>query len=111
MTNDKHGRPNRLQTRGDYRTPYVKAGWESARKGQPLDYALLDSAPNHHAAMAYETGRQIVLALRVAGETVPAWRAQSVTPTIQNAMQTAALVNRAHIVHGTGPIIVLPKAA
>ena len=111
MTNDKHGRAERLKLRGDYRTPYIRAGWESARKGQPLDYALLDSAPNHHAAMAYETGRQIVLALRLAGETVPAWRAQSVTPTIQEAMRTAVLVNKAHVLHGTGPIIVLPKAA
>ena len=111
MPDNTQAQTAHLKTKGDYRTPYVKAGWESARKGQPLDYALLDRAPNHYAAMAYETGRQIVLALRLAGETVPAWRAQSVTPTIQNAMQTAALVNRAHIVHGTGPIIVLPKAA
>ncbi len=111
MTNDKNGRAERLKARGDYRTPYIRAGWESARKGQPFDYALIDSAVNQWAASAYETGRQIVLALRLAGEPVPAWRAQSVTPTIQTAMQTAALVNRAHIVHGTGPIIVLPKAA
>jgi hypothetical protein len=111
MPDNTQARPVTLKTKGDYRTPYVKAGWESARKGQPLDYALLDHAPNHHAAMAYETGRQIVLALRVAGEAVPAWRAQSVTPTIQEAMRTAVLVNKAHEVHGTGPIIVLPKAA
>jgi hypothetical protein len=111
MQDNTQGRAVTLKTKGDYRTPYVKAGWESARKGLPLDYALLDRAPNHHAAMAYETGRQIVLALRLAGETVPAWRAQSVTPTIQEAMRTAVLVNKAHVLHGTGPIIVLPKAA
>lgn len=111
MQDNTQSRAVTLKTKGDYRTPYVKAGWESARKGRPLDYALLDSAPNHHATMAYETARQIVLALRLAGETVPAWRAQSVTPTIQNAMRTAVLVNKAHILHGTGPIIVLPKAA
>lgn len=111
MTNDKHGRAERLKTRGDYRTPYIRAGWESARKGQPLDYALIDNAINQWAASAYEMGRQLVLALRLGGEPVPAWRAQSVTPTIQNAMQTAALINKAHILHGTGPVFVLPKAA
>lgn len=111
MQDNTQARPVTLKTKGDHRTPYVRAGWESARKGQPLDYALLDRAPNHHAAMAYETGRQIVLALRIAGEAVPVWRAQSVTPKIQEAMRTAALVNKAHEVHGTGPIIVLPKAA
>lgn len=111
MPDNTQARAATLKTKGDYRTPYVKAGWESARKGQPLDYALLDRAPNHHAAMAYETGRQIVLALRIAGEAVPAWRAQSVTLTIQEAMRTAVLVNKAHVLHGTGPIIVLTKTS
>ena len=98
-----------LKARGDYRTPYIRAGWEDARKGVPFDYALVDRAVNHHAGMAYETARQLVLALRLAGEKIPAWRSQNVTPTISEAMRTAALVNKAHIIHGTGPIVVLPK--
>ena len=109
MADNTQARAVTLQARGDYRTPYIRAGWESARKGEAFNYDLVDRAINHHAAAGYETGRQLVLALRLAGEAIPAWRAQSVTPTIIEAMRTAALVNRAHIVHGTGPIIVLPK--
>ena len=111
MADNTQARAATLRAKGDYRTPYVRAGWESARKGEAFDYNMVDRAINHHAGAAYETGRQLVLALRLAGETVPAWRAQSVTPTIAGAMRTAALVNKAHIIHGTGPIIVLPKAA
>jgi len=70
---------------------------------------MVDRAINHWAGMGYETGRQLVLALRLAGERIPAWRSQNVTPTITEAMRTAALVNRAHIIHGSGPIVVLPK--
>jgi len=111
MADNTQARAVTLKARGDYRTPYVRAGWESARKGEAFDYALIDSAVNQWAASAYETGRQIVLALRIAGEAVPAWRVKSVTPAIAEAMRTAALINKAHIIHGTGPIIVLPKAA
>lgn len=109
MSDNTQARAVTLKARGDYRIPYVRAGWESARKGEAFDYDMVDRAVNHHAGAAYETGRQLVLALRLAGESVPAWRAQSVTPAISEAMRTAALVNRAHIVHGTGPIVVLPK--
>jgi len=116
MADNTQARAATLKSRGDYRTPhegylYVRAGWESARKGEAFNYDMVDRACNHHAGAAYETGRLLVLGLRLAGEPIPAWRAQSVTPTIQEAMRTAALVNRAHEVHGTGPIIVLPKAA
>lgn len=109
MSDNTQARAVTLQARGDYRTPYIRAGWEDARKGLPFNYALVDRAINHHAGMGYETGRQLVLALRIAEQPVPAWRAQSVTPTISEAMRTAALVNKAHIIHGTGPIVVLPK--
>lgn len=109
MSDNTQARAVRLKARGDYRTPYIRAGWESARKGQPFDYDLVDRAINHHAGAAYETGRQLVLALRLAGETIPAWRSHNVTPTISEAMRTAALANRAHIIHGSGPIVVLPK--
>ena len=109
MQDNTQGKAQTLQREGDYRTPYIRAGWEDARKGMPFNYDLVDRAINHHAGMGYETGRQLVLALRLAGEPVPAWRAQSVTPTISEAMRTAALVNRAHIIHGSGPIVVLPK--
>lgn len=109
MPDNTQARAVTLRAKGDYRTPYIRAGWESARKGQPFDYDMVDRAVNHYAGAAYETGRQLVLALRLAGEAVPAWRAQSVTPAISEAMRTAELVNRAHIVHGTGPIVVLPK--
>ena len=109
MADNTQARAVTLRAKGDYRTPDVRAGWESARKGEAFDYGMVDRAVNHYAGAAYETGRQLVLALRLAGEAIPAWRAQSVTPTIIEAMRTAALVNRAHIVHGTGPIIVLPK--
>lgn len=109
MSDNTQGKAQTLQRAGDYRTPYIRAGWEDARTGQPFNYDLVDRAINHHAGMAYETARQLVLALRIAGERIPAWRSQNVTPTITEAMRTAALVNRAHIVHGTGPIVVLPK--
>jgi hypothetical protein len=109
MADNTQARAGTLQARGDYRTPYIRAGWESARKGEAFNYDLVDRAVNHYAAAGYETGRQLVLALRLAGEAVPVWRAQSVTPTISEAMRTAALVNKAHIIHGTGPIVVLPK--
>ena len=109
MSHNTQARPVTLKTHGDYRTPYIRAGWEDARKGAPFDYALVDRACNHHAGMAYETARQLVLALRLAGERIPAWRSHNVTPTISEAMRTAALVNKAHIIHGTGPIVVLPK--
>ena len=109
MADNTQARAVTLQARGDYRTPYIRAGWESARKGEAFNYDMVDRAINHHAGAAYETGRQLVLALRLAGETIPTWRAQSVTPTISEAMRIAALVNKAHIIHGTGPIVVLPK--
>jgi hypothetical protein len=109
MADNAQGHAVTLKSKGDYRTPYIRAGWEDARKGQPFNYDMVDRAINHHAGMAYETARQLVLALRIAGERIPAWRSHDMTPTITEAMRTAALVNRAHIVHGSGPIVVLPK--
>lgn len=109
MADNAKGHAVTLKARGDYRTPYIRAGWEDARTGAPFNYDLVDRAVNHWAGMGYETGRQLVLTLRIAGERIPAWRSQNVTPTITEAMRTAALVNRAHIIHGSGPIVVLPK--
>lgn len=109
MADNAQGHAVTLKARGDYRTPYIRAGWEDARKGAPFNYDMVDRAITPYAGMGYETGRQLVLALRIAGERIPAWRSQNVTPAITEAMRTAALVNRAHIIHGSGPIVVLPK--
>ena len=70
MADNTQARAGTLQARGDYRTPYIRAGWESARKGEAFNYDLVDRAVNHYAAAGYETGRQLVLALRLAGEAV-----------------------------------------
>jgi len=78
---------------GDPRTSYAQAGWQDALNGRPINYRLLDSG-DRFQAMAYETARYRVLALRAAGLTVPNWNsARTVPPAVRAAIALANSYN------------------
>lgn len=77
----------RLGYADDPRVPFAWAGWNDALHGKPIDYYLLDRAPNPACAFAYETARYRVMALRDAKLTVPRWNSmKSVPPAIHAAL-------------------------
>lgn len=90
-------RPNLKQAlgfAGDPRVPFAWAGWNDALAGRPMDYYLIDRAPNAACAIAYEVARYRVMALRDAGLPVPKWRSmKTLPPAILSAVQLANSFN------------------
>ena len=77
----------RLGYAGDLRVPFAWAGWNDAMHGRPMDYKLIDHAPNPYCAHSYEIARYRVMALRDAGLTVPRWNSmKTVPPAIHAAL-------------------------
>ncbi|MFN7640459.1 MAG: hypothetical protein ACK5PR_01790 [bacterium] len=103
------GAKRRIGYKGDLRVPYAFAGWNDALHNRPFNYSMVDSAPSSYLAIAYESARLRVLALRMAGIPVPKWNTpSSVPPRVHGAFSQATELNKAARIHGT---IIFPIGA
>lgn len=86
-------RLTKLGTRNDRRLPFARQGWEDARLGKPINFDILDRAPEAFA-VAYELSRYCVITLLAKGIKIPQWKDfHSLPPDVNQMLRQAVMLN------------------